>query len=389
MINNNKLQSVKFLWLGPWHSDKALYGRKAVNQAASAWSRGLLHGLSQAGCDIRVCTHCREQYWPNGEIWPGHGGDFDRVFPLNYIKYVNLPGIRRASLIRAYRRMVAREITDFKPDVVLSYNLYSYHCCISDIVVDAGVKWIPVILDQDDPQRDNWQKFLRDSQGASAYVILSYWGYINCPSKLPILHLDGGVEKWRGSEEQQTNIKTVVYSGQYNDRYGGLDVLFRIFKAVKTQECQFVLTGKDPKDELRHYIPYEKRAQYLGFLKEEELDKIYGTASVFINPRPPDVSDNKMIFPSKLLKYLSYGKPVVSTWTDGLAPEFKKILLCSESVADYVNQTASLVDQALAMPRNEQKILCARTRNWVESGRTWKAQAQRLVDWLNTAVCSG
>ena len=42
---------MKILWIGPFFSDEALFKKKAANQAAAKWSRGLLKGLKHAGCE--------------------------------------------------------------------------------------------------------------------------------------------------------------------------------------------------------------------------------------------------------------------------------------------------------------------------------------------------
>lgn len=308
-------RKLRILWLGHWHSDKALFKHKAVNQAATAWTRGFLGGLMNENCEIFVCSHCWEQSWPLGTLIPGKKSDFDQSLPLKYVKYLNLPGLKNLCLQNLYKSMVACVLRDFKPDVVLSYNLYSYHCGVKELVNKAGAKWIPVILDQVDPQIDNWGFFKKQSKGAAGIVFLSYWGYKNCPLSVPKIHFDGGVNNLvkQANADQPDDI--VVYSGKYDDCYGGLDLLFDIFKKIKHPNCKFVLTGKDPNNVLRKYLNEDNRFEYLGFMHDKSFSELCFKSSVFINPRPPLVRDNRMAFPSKLLNYLQYGKPVVSTWT--------------------------------------------------------------------------
>ena len=384
MSPERSARALRVLWLGPWHSEQALYGRKAVNQAATRWSRGLLHGLSACGCEVRVCTHCREQSWPWGELVPGRFSDFDPTYPVRSARYLNLPVLREIMLGSAYLRMVKREAEAFRPDVVLSYNLEPYHCAVAGYLAQQKIRWVPIILDQDDPAPDAWAVFSRQAAGASGLVFLSYWGSQNCPLSLPRLHLDGGVDQWRGDEPVSAENNWVVYSGKFDDRYGGLDALFEIFSRVKLQGCRFILTGKDPKGRLGAYLRREPRAEYRGFLAEPALHELHLRASVFINPRPPAVSDNRMTFPSKLLHYLAYGKPVVSTWTDGLSPEYRELLTLSETQepAGY----AALIERELGSGAEGRLAQLQRMKRWINETHTWDIQAARLVRWMGESV---
>ena len=374
-----KLQ-MKILWLGPRHSNRALFERRAVSQAATNWSRGFLKGLNENDCEIRVCTHCREQLWPFGDWWPGKEKDFDFDLPLKYAKYGNVPFARDRWLIRAYKKMVATQLSEFKPDVVLSYNLYPYHYSLGDIIARSGAKWVPIILDQEDPLKDDWVNFQYQTKEASAIIFVSYWAYQNCPSQLPLLHFDGGVVPWKGTFQKELN-NTVVYSGLYDDQHGGLSDLFALIKAVKSKECTFVLTGKDSKNHLKKYIRGNNHIQYLGFLNDADLHDVQKNASVFINPRPPDSKANNMIFPSKLFNYISYGKPIVSTWMPGFSPEYRKLLLVPEPDCD-VQTSADLIDKALEMALCERRAIYDMLRNWAEEKHSWSIQCANLFEWL-------
>jgi glycosyltransferase involved in cell wall biosynthesis len=86
-----------------------------------------------------------------------------------------------------------------------------------------------------------------------------------------------------------------------------------------------------------------------------------------------------MTFPSKLLEYLPYGKPIVSTWTEGLSPEYRDLLLVPEGNAPEA--FAHLIDEALIYSRDEQLALQRRISGWA-STHTWKIQAERLSTWI-------
>lgn len=373
---------LKILYIGPWASDQALFARKATNQAATQWARGLINGLLENGAEVRVCTHCREQVWPLGELRPGRREDFHEACGLRFSSYWNVPLARDAFLSGVYRKMIRDEVTECRPDIFLLYNMEPYHCAASDVLTALQVPWIPIILDENEVGEKGWERFTARVRDAAGLIFLSYWGFAHCPLTLPKLHLDGGVAPGRmqqGIGVQGQPRKTVVYSGVYDEGYGGLQKLFEIFSAVRNQACRFLLTGKDAQGNLKKYLKRDPRVEYLGFLSRDALMRVHAEASVFINPRPRQDSANRMTFPSKLLDYLAYGKPTVSTWTEGLAPDYRNLLLVPEQ--DTPEAYAALIDEALSESPDSRLKRENSIADWV-STHTWEDQAKRLIQWI-------
>ena len=317
-----------------------------------------------------------------GEWRPGDKRDFFESVTVRFSKYWNIPRLRDFSLMEAYRKMIRDEVAECRPDVVLLYNMEPYHASAAEVLTALGVRWIPLILDENEVGACGWELFSLRVKDAAGLIFLSHWGFANCPVALPKLHLDGGVRSTSVPALRDLPIneqKTVVYSGVFDEGYGGLARLFEIFSAVADQSCRFLLTGKDAKGNLKRYLRQEPRAEYCGFVSRDELQRIHAQATVFVNPRPSEASENRMTFPSKLLEYLSYGKPVVSTWTEGLAPEYRKVLLVPQ--ANTPEAFARLIDEALNYTRDEQFALQQRIVAWAV-GHTWKEQAKSLVEFV-------
>ena len=142
------------------------------------------------------------------------------------------------------------------------------------------------------------------------------------------------------------------------------------------------LRVKDPRKKIDQYLRREKRAKYLGFLDQDKLVDVQSKAMAFINPRPPEINDNRMMFPSKLLNYLSYGIPVISTWTEGLSPAYRDVIWFPSDERNYIEEAAVLVEKSLSMSLEERNRLFSSIKNWVMDGHTWSSQCNRLVEWL-------
>ena len=123
---------------------------------------------------------------------------------------------------------------------------------------------------------------------------------------------------------------------------------------------------------------------FFGLVSEFELKKIYETAYIFINPRPSYLSGSSMNFPSKVLEYLSYGKPVISTWTSGLSPNYAEILeILEEETEDCLARTITNVLRWSKKRRakNHDKIA-----QFLKDHKTWDLQAKRLIRWLREEI---
>lgn len=380
------------LWCGPYFSDKALREKKSPNQAAAKWSRGLLSALRSQGISITALSHCPEQLWPRGRVfWQN---DLCEWFLADdecaRIGYPNLPFLRETYLDFVYSQRVRKILARQEIDAVVCYNsLHSFHVAAMKMAHRMDVPSIPIILDGDDPRRDHWQKITRDTRYASGIAFLSWWAFQNFPNegRLPLLHLDGGTDAWNGGAEPHVHSKNepfrLVYTGAL-DRWRGLDFVRHVVRACPRADVRFILCGKYDKVRMWTEFDRDSRVDVHGFVAEEELRRICQAADLFLNVRDPNIGDNILNYPSKIPQYLSWGKPVISTWIDSFSPEYRNLLQIpkDESVKAYVdvlNDVLSWSDEIRM--RNFLKI-----RSWFLANKLWEVQTARFVDFIRS-VC--
>ena len=100
---------------------------------------------------------------------------------------------------------------------------------------------------------------------------------------------------------------------------------------------------------------------------------------MFANPRPSAFVPNKLNYPSKLLHYLSYGRPVLSTFTDGLSPDYKDVLIPIEQESE--EGLVDAIRHALLMNDESYSRWCSRVVKF-NASRTWSGQVGRLLGWM-------
>lgn len=349
---------MNILYIGQWASDAALLGREAPSLAAANWIRPLLAELVALGHDIRVLTHARERMFPYGHPRPGRDADIDATLPFTRLGYWNLPFLRTASLRRAY----AKAARNFRPDIVLTYNLLPENLAAVRTLVANGARWFPIVLD--------WygEDLKMALAPASGVVVLSDFLRRTLAARLPTLLLDGGVTL-RPPSTAQTDGRTLVYSG------AATPLVVEVVRAVARRDVRFVITGKDPYG-LLTVLKDDPRVTLTGALPAERLDAVCRAADVFLAPRETGTDFARTTFPSKVLAYLAYAKPIVSTWTEGLTSDYREILDLAP-LADF----PAHIDHWLAASEAERTALATRIRRFAAM-HTWAVQARRLDEFF-------
>lgn len=365
--------------LGSVFNDTALSKHLAVNQAANNWRLGLYGALQDLGEDVQLVGHCPEQVWPLGELLPGDTAYYSERFKQTCLSYPNVAGIRFRWLAWRYLLAVKRLIELGCTDALLTYNPLPWHLPAARYAARKGVKWVSLVLDLEDPQLTGWDWYLKATELAAGHLFLSWWGYEQSPA-VPKLHLDAGVNAWLGGEDPRFEGRpSVLYSG-LNSAGAGLDLLVETVRCVRRPDVEFWITGKGGHQGLRELARVDKRVKLLGYVSDERLLELTRSAWVLLNPRDPSASVNRMAFPSKLLHYLSFGKPVVSTWTPGLAPEYREVLQVVNRAEP--SAIAEGIEACLGWDAARRDECFRAARSFVVNGHTWSDQAERLMEFV-------
>jgi hypothetical protein len=375
---------MNYLVLGTILDDSAFSYDLAASPASTKWLSGFVGGLLENGDDVSLCGHCYARAWPRGPFIPGKKEYLNHNFDNNLVRFINLPGLRFASMGRGYYRAAAKLARNHDYDMIVTYNPYPWHAAAARRLRDKlHIPWICLNLDFDDVGT-GWAQFLSEAGDADGHLFLSHWGYEHAPVEHKI-HLDSGVseltEAFGGRD--QSDILNIVYLGKLC-KSGGLDVLFALPKLIADPNVRFIYGGKGyPEDvsRLKAFAASDSRVDFRGFVEDCDVAELFECADVFINPRDPDDVVNDMVFPSKIMHYLQTGKTVVSTWTKGLEPVYRDLMLIAKTptVQDFACATIQAVEET-----NEQRSLRSkRIAEFLNGSRLWATQAQRFNGFVS------
>ena len=311
------------------------------------------------------------------------GGARDRLAPGltgRLLSYWNAPLLRSRSLEGAYtgalRSLCASEGC---PSAVLSYNDYAWNVAAGRCAQEElGVPWVCVVADGPGAGPE-YRAHEERIGGARGRIFLS-WARFAESVRMPKLHLDGGVGSPRFAVNDPTPGKPVVLFSGAMTKWAGVRFLLEGFREVKRRDIELWLCGPGLSLDVERAVESDPRIRWLGLLGEQELKEASRQATVFVNPRPSSIPDNRTNFPSKVLEYLSYGRPVISTWTAGLSPEYRDVLvvLARETPATL----GETIEEVVAWDDPKRRDNARRILSFLMSKKLWSLQAQTLVRWL-------
>jgi len=377
------------MWLGPMPSHAALAELPALSPAAVLWEQGFFSGLKAEGFDLSVVSHRPEPLWPRGRLVPGtQPAPADASFPTHIVGHTNAPGLRAQSLAWAYERKALDLAAAGSYAFVATFNPLPWHVAAATALVRRhGTPWVSFLLDDvlHDP---TLERYARSTRLAAGHVILSAAAAERITTLVPgapVLHLDGAIDCWRGADSEPARVARprVVYSGAHTEE-AGMSLLVAVIPLVAA-DVTFTITGDRGQHKgLAQLAARDARVQTVGWVPPAALDEVCRSAAAFVNPRPPAHGLSLASFPSKLMTYLAYGKPVASTWTPGLADVYKELLVVADG--DTPRALAAAIERAVSMDAHSRQVLHNKIRNFLVPGRLWATQGLRFADFLDRQI---
>ena len=344
---------MNILWTGPLQSPENLLRGTAPHPATMRWQRMFIGGLRLGGHRVRWIGHEPHRTWPWGplrihSVSRSHTAEIDS--DARQLCYTNIARLRNRSLRKSYREAVCTAIREEQPDVIVSYNADPWMQGVAAAATLESIPWIPLVLDCFNPLDDDWRRFTRDTSLALGVAFISHWAFEHAPVARKHL-LAGAVVPRRlpTTASRGEEHPLLLYAGSHS-RAGGLDLLIAALPLLKTKGVRLVITGqgKGLDTGITRACVTTPGVEDLGMVPEEELAELAAAANILVNPRPLEFEDNRTNFPSKLLDYLSYLKPIVSTRTAGIGPGYDDIVHFTAS--DKPADIAAAIDTVLALP---------------------------------------
>ena len=306
---------MKILFVGPIVENSDVAKSEAVSPAANQWQLDLIQGLIENGVKVSVLSYLPEQAWPKGRLFVQNKQFINPNCSFTYVDYVNIPFFRFSILQYKFVKGLISMCTsdENKPDFLITYNATEANCAVGHYFQRKfDGKWISIIA-------DGYSEGKPDSE-----VFLSY-GYFLKSQISKKLHLDGAPPTFQGENVLLKTKKIIIYSGSL-DIWTGIEHFVKQFTELNFPEFELHIYGKGQNKEIKRIADSNQNISLKGFVSIVELSNASKKAFAFVNPRPTHLPGVENNFPSKILQYISFGKPILSTKTKGISPLYDELL---------------------------------------------------------------
>lgn len=262
------------------------------------------------------------------------------------IPYINFPLLRMPTRFLASfvisMMWVLKNIA--KPKVLVLYSLHSPFVFTAFLMrVFFGVRFYPIVTDFPEfmSNRKGVARFLKNLDGkfilnlgrwASGFSFVSSQAAQFKPawSKIPHVVIEGVAESNVHPLSSQLNStggdkSRIFYSGGLSEDYGVKDLVDAL--RYLPDNIEILICGRGAlQDYIREAARNDSRVKYLGFVDPSKVKEIASGCRILINPRRLDKDFVSLSFPSKLIEYMTYGVPVLTTRIPSIPSQYEQFL---------------------------------------------------------------
>jgi Glycosyl transferases group 1 len=406
--------SLRILWVGPV-IDERHFGNPAVSAAASIWQQGLIASLLEqfspkssetsnpvndlpSNVSIELISHLPCQSFPNGVLWPSSDATlFPKGFKGYGVAYCNLAWLRESILRLQYSRKIGEVLAtnaEYPFDLIVSYNAEDYVSApVAKWAEKQSLPWISIIADL--PKHEP-EVFLMNAKVAQAdgRLFLSWKNFQAFARSDQDLFLEGGVYLPESSAlpsggakslaNPDSQIKRIAYFGGLTT-LGGIELFLQATRQLPGPQYEFHIIGAGNAlavSLIQSFAKADSRIQYHGPASEQALNELGNMMDVFVDPRPKALSDNN--FPSKILTYLRFSKPIISTMGHGIPSEYQQVLIHLDQEDPKV--LARLIQSVCGWDDARVSQYQLTVNDFILNAKSWRAQGKRIVEWMQSII---
>lgn len=318
-------------FLGEIYSYRILKKNSNLSAAASEWKQSFIRELENISKKkIIKIQYYKERPWPLGSFISKNINLSESKNSI-FISYINLPFIKKFIIYRKVISAIKKRLINKDRNIIITYNFLA-----ADIKIAIFLKrflsfsWLSICADFNDNQKTSISKKIINSDKV---IFLSEYAYRNYKGKNKLIYL-GATKKMKKNRNKK--IKNFLYSGSLGN-WTDINNFLNEFSQTKDKNIKLYITTNNKKNIIEHYLDKDKRIIYLGYLNDDKYKYLIKKIDCFVNLRDENNINNLYNFPSKLLRYFHYNKPVISSYMNNLSSDLKESLIMKTKRQSYLD----------------------------------------------------
>lgn len=355
--------------VGAW----IFFGRDPLTQAtaspaADKWNGAVIGAMRKIGMNVAEMRISAVSYWPRGRL-------VRRVLWSDALEemVIPVPNLPVLGILWLTLRMAA-VVAFRKVAWVATYNYSGWGFALGLMVRLRGGTWYVVHADGN-PCVSWWRRtWLRLPQG---HICMSAGARSELRGYRAVTWI-GGVKLADPGIEPAEHPRRFLYAGTLT-KYGGLQGLLAQWAKIANPDIELHVCGHGVADaKLSALMRNTPQVVVHGFVPEDELHQHMLGAWAFVNPRPLDIAENQFNFPSKLLTYAGYAKPIISTDPGGLPARLRDMVIVASNTEEGLRDALKRVSD---LEKREYSVM--RASLWRQAtGIDWDSECKKLRDWM-------
>jgi glycosyltransferase involved in cell wall biosynthesis len=357
------------LWIGVIINTEQIKNHKVVSAAANNWQQRFVNALIDNGVQVNCITYLPDSYWPKGSFRPKlKKKDLPENFRAFPVSYFNIPFFREISLATSLIVTIIKLKLHF--DLLITYNPFKRHIYCGTLFKSIlKKKWALIIADGDkdgNPDVD---------------IYLSNDTFLRQEGKKILMQ--GGVSEFKEPFYRPSNKKIILFTGNIS-KLTGIVEFATLFNEISNCNFELHIYGKGNDQSLNNLSLTNSKIKVFGFVNDKNLENAMRSAWIYVNPRSLAEESVQNTFPSKILEYLRYGKPILSTKTSGIGNKYDNFLFyykaedlqSLQNTLVFLNQ---LSDESYAKIHNDAKVFCSKN-SWINVTKSFLYDLKNLIN---------
>lgn len=305
---------MKILYVGVLLNPKIVSKYYGVSNATNNWQYEFIKSINDINNSVSVISYISEKTWPFGKLFPKiELKDLEGLNIIDTFTYLNIYYLREFFLYYKIKKIILKYIKNNSFDFMITFNSLIRNKLITNFVKSKlGKTTISITGDGQ----------ICDLSDIS--IIQNYNSFLNCRKKYKYFY-QGGIPKYN-SNNITTSPINLIFTGTIT-KLTGIEKFAEQFGELKIPGIELHIYGKGDFNKLYSLEKQYNNIFIHGYVSILELENAMLNAFAFVNPRDDKEESNQNTFPSKLLEYISYGKPILSTFSNSLDEEFNNLLL--------------------------------------------------------------